>query len=83
MTCWGSFCLLTLACVVPVSWADSPVVSSEAGVQDPVATAPGTGPIDPANYAILPRLRTERENRLLGGDHLGQIEQLDGSGWTF
>ena len=54
MTCWGSFCLLTLACVVPVSWADSPVVSSEAGVQDPVATAPGTGPVDPATTPSSP-----------------------------
>ena len=38
MACWGVFCLLTLACLVPASWAEPPVPASDAAVTDPLAT---------------------------------------------
>ena len=54
MACWGAFCLLTLTCVVPASWADSPEPASEATVTEPLATTPVVDPSQIASSGNAP-----------------------------
>lgn len=44
MACWGVFCLLTLACLAPVSWAEPPGLSDEAAGDSSLATTPVADP---------------------------------------
>ncbi len=38
--CWGAFCLLAIGCLAPFSWADSPLLTPEATVTEPLASTP-------------------------------------------
>jgi len=42
LACWGVFCLLTIACLAPDSWADSPTTTLESTVTEPLTSVPAT-----------------------------------------